>query len=298
MTIVQTTSGEIGVELSAAIREAMSRAVAGMPVATYIEEEPPVPWGTISDAGWDLAGLIEDAESADLRDLVEIGRAWGDHLVQLPLMPSLLAKRHSERAAAHDGPVTFAIATRTVEPGHGLVPFGRVPGILIVADLVADGDLVASVDDSADEFAASLRCSVQPLVTRLTPVAAREIAVVAAAEASGIAARALRDAVAFTKQRHQFGHPIGSFQAIKHHLANAHIASELAETAAIWAARDPAASSGAVHESLRESLRSLHRSIQVYGGLGFTWEMGLHYLLRHVVTLRDLSLGALDHAHD
>lgn len=298
MTIVQTTSGEIGLELSTAIREAMTRAVGAMPVATYIEDESPVPWGIISDAGWDLAGIRENAESADLRDLVEIGRAWGEHLVQLPLMPSLLAKRHSERAAAHDGPVTFSIATRTVEPGFGLVPFGRIPGIVVVADFAGDADLRPVVGGGSDGFAPSLRCAVQPHPTGLTPVAAREIAVVCAAEASGVAARALRDAVDFTKERHQFGRPIGSFQAIKHHLADAHIAAELAETGAIWAARDPESSLGAVQESMRESMRSLHRSIQVYGGLGFTWEMGRHYLLRHVVTLRDLALGAIGRIDD
>lgn len=298
MSMVQTSSGEIGTELASAIREAMSRALGAAPVATYIEEQTaPVSWRTIADAGWDLAGLVDDAEppegSASLRDLAEIGRAWGEHLLQLPLMPSLIAKRHSAPAAAHDGPVSFSIATRTTTDGHGVVPFGRVDGVRVVADFGSPADLLPVVGDATDDFAPSLRCAVQPHVSVLTPVVAREIAVVCAAEASGVASRLLRDAVAFSKERRQFGRPIGSFQAIKHQMADAHIAAEFAETGAIWASLEPDSAARAVVQSFRDSQRSLHRSIQIYGGLGFTWEMGLHFALKHVSTLRELAEGAL-----
>ena len=142
-----------------------------------------------------------------------------------------------------------------------------------------------------DHYAPSLRGTIANAPCGFSADAAYELAVVWAAESAGVARRALFDAVDFTKQRFQFDKPIGSFQAVKHHLANAHISAQIAETAAIWASLDREHADLAVAQSFVESLKSLHLSTQVYGGLGFTWEMGVHFSLRHVTMLRDLVKG-------
>ena len=145
-------------------------------------------------------------------------------------------------------------------------------------------------------IAPSLLAASVPGTTRLSAEARRELAVIWAAEAAGRASQVLQEAIEFTKQRQQFGKPIGSFQAVKHHLANAHIAAELAQTAAIWASLDETSTTQAVTQSFAQSLKSVQLSIQTYGGLGFTWEMGLHFSLRHITTLRELAAGVLNDA--
>lgn len=293
MSMVRTGAGEIGIAVAEAIRDAMTKATAGATVATYIEGEVPVPWDLLGDAGWDLAGVVEDEDSASLRDLVEIAGAWGETLIQLPLLTSLMAKRHSSSAAATEGPVTVSVPARTLPKGAGFVPFGQLPGIGVV-DSVAPGSAVRPFEGGTPlGYAPSLMAASTQGTTVLGEAARREFAVVWAAEAAGRAAQVLREAVDFTKQRQQFGKPIGSFQAVKHHLANAHIAAELAQTAAVWGSLEEARAPQAVGQSFAESLRSVQLSIQTYGGLGFTWEMGLHFSLRHITTLRELAMGVL-----
>jgi hypothetical protein len=291
MSLVNTAAGELGTALAEVIRETARRATSGSSVAAYIEGEAPVKWAMLSEAGWDLTGVVEDEDSATLRDLVEIAFAWGDTLLQLPLITSIMAKRHSAAARGIDGPVTFAVRTPTTPGGRSYLPFGQVPGIAVLDSLSEGGSPIAVSDREADHYAPSLLGATAEAPCGFSTEARYELSVVWAAEAAGIARRALLDATEFTKQRFQFGKPVGSFQAVKHHLANAHIAAQIAETAAIWASLDRERAELAVAQSFAESLRSLHLSTQVYGGLGFTWEMGVHFSLRHVTMLRDLVRG-------
>jgi hypothetical protein len=295
MTLLTTRPGEIGLLAAGAIRSALIKATDQANVSTYIEGASPLAWDDIADAGWDLVGIHEDEDSATLRDLVEIAKAWGETTVQLPLLPSIMAKRHSSAAAEHEGPVTFSIQTQSLQTGTGSVPFGQIADIQMMTQLGNDkGSLVSVPGLVVDDFAPSLLTAQSSHTTVFSADAAREISVVWAAEASGIAKHAVGDAVAYAKQRKQFGKPIGSFQAVKHHLANAHMHVEQAETAAIWASLDPANAHRAAVHSLNLSIKAIELSIQVHGGMGFTWEMGLHFYLRHVIALREMvtALGA------
>lgn len=291
MSLINTAAGELGSAFAEIIRETTRRATTGTNVATYIEGASPIKWGMMSEAGWDLIGVIEDEDSSTLRDLVEVAGAWGDTLLQLPLITSIMAKRHSAAAREVDGPVTFAVSTPTSPNGKTYIPFGQVEGIVVLDSLTEAARLIVPSDQAKDSYAPSLLGVTAEAPSGFSAAAAYELSVVWAAEAAGVARRALLDAVDFTKERHQFGKPIGSFQAVKHHLANAHIAAQVAETAAIWASLEPENAALAVSHSLSESLKSLQLATQVYGGLGFTWEMGVHFSLRHVTMLRDLVKG-------
>ena len=291
MSMVTTRPSDLGSEVAEFIRDTMRRATGGANVATYIEGDSPVEWKTLSEAGWDYVGVVEDDDSATLRDLVEIALAWGDTLIQLPLIPTIVAKRHSDAASAHEGPVTFSIHTQTVADGFGCIPFGQADGALVLESFENGAGGLAVASSEPEPYAASLRATVAPALTAFTDEVAYELKTVWAAEAAGVAKRVLADAVAFTKQREQFGRPIGSFQAVKHHLANSHVAAQIAETAAIWASLERKNADLAVRTSFEESLKSLQLSTQVYGGLGFTWEMGVHFALRHVTMLRELASG-------
>ncbi|WP_312871466.1 acyl-CoA dehydrogenase family protein [Amycolatopsis acididurans] len=113
----------------------------------------------------------------------------------------------------------------------------------------------------------------------------RDVAVIAlAAEQYGAASRALELTVDYTKQRHQFGRPIGSFQALKHRMADVFVHVESARSAlyaAIVAALgdapslpDDAATARVVcTEALEHAAAEM---IQLHGGIAITWEHDAH----------------------
>jgi alkylation response protein AidB-like acyl-CoA dehydrogenase len=117
--------------------------------------------------------------------------------------------------------------------------------------------------------------------------------ILAAAEAAGVARACTEMAVAYAKQRQQFGRVIATFQAVKHHCANMLVDTELATAAAWDAARcqasDPAAdlvAAVAAAQALPAAVRVAATAIQVFGGIGFTWEHDAHLFLRRATVAR------------
>jgi len=118
----------------------------------------------------------------------------------------------------------------------------------------------------------------------------------AAANAAGGTRATLEMAVGYAKIREQFGRTIGSFQAVKHLLADMLVESELATAAAWDAARAAGAGDrqgelcGAVAAAVTLPCyqRTAQRNIQVHGGIGFTWEHDAHLYLRRALTLQAL----------
>jgi alkylation response protein AidB-like acyl-CoA dehydrogenase len=114
------------------------------------------------------------------------------------------------------------------------------------------------------------------------------ICVALAAESTGIAQRAMEMAVAYAKDRQQFGRPIGSYQAVSHRCAQMLLETENARSAAYgaaWAADAepdslPRAASMAKAYASDAGWRVPDASIQVHGGIGFTWEHDLHFFLK------------------
>jgi alkylation response protein AidB-like acyl-CoA dehydrogenase len=105
-----------------------------------------------------------------------------------------------------------------------------------------------------------------------------------ALEAVGVGDAALVMAVDHAKTRTQFGRPIGAYQAVSHGVADSYTDVELARSLAYWAAwcvaesesQAPAAVAGAKSFAGEAAVRACERSIQVHGGMGFTWEHMLH----------------------
>ncbi|MFG2178843.1 acyl-CoA dehydrogenase family protein [Streptomyces abikoensis] len=100
------------------------------------------------------------------------------------------------------------------------------------------------------------------------------VAAVLAAEAVGAADRALERTVGYARVREQFGRPIGSFQAVKHRLADLYVAVEAARSAAYYAAWSgrPAAAGLALAQALETARRVSGEAVQLHGGIGVTWE--------------------------
>lgn len=122
--------------------------------------------------------------------------------------------------------------------------------------------------------------------------------ILATESAAGIEA-VLADAVEYAKQRVAFGRPIGAFQAIKHQLAEIAGQSECANVGvqyAAWAltADDPRASlaaAGAQSYASEAYRAATHRNIQIFGAIGFTWEMKNHLFYKRARCNAEL-LGA------
>ena len=117
------------------------------------------------------------------------------------------------------------------------------------------------------------------------------LAVHRAFDALGAASRLLDMTVSYAGQREQFGAPIGSFQAVKHHCADMAVAVE-AGRATLWAAalaldtasaaaRSRAASAAAAYTK-SAAAKVAGTALQVHGGIGFTWEHDLHLFLRRI----------------
>ncbi|MBV7696651.1 acyl-CoA dehydrogenase family protein [Streptomyces sp. TRM70350] len=105
-------------------------------------------------------------------------------------------------------------------------------------------------------------------------------AAVLAAEAVGAADRILERTVEHVGQREQFGRPIGSFQAVKHRLADVYVQVQAARSAAYYAAWATIHGERVGGLALAQALEALRTAaaegIQLHGGLGFTWEHDAH----------------------
>ncbi|MFF4385316.1 acyl-CoA dehydrogenase family protein [Streptomyces sp. NPDC001552] len=104
----------------------------------------------------------------------------------------------------------------------------------------------------------------------------RTAAAVLAAEAVGAAGQALARTVEYVRQREQFGRAIGSFQAVKHRLADLYVQVQAARSAAYYAAWDPDQGGLALAQALEALRVTAGEAIQLHGGIGFTWEHDAH----------------------
>ena len=119
----------------------------------------------------------------------------------------------------------------------------------------------------------------------------------AAAEALGIAQRALDLGVQHAKTRTQFGKPIGTYQAVSHPLAQTYTDVELSRSLVYWAAwcvaegddQAPLAAASANAFATEAAVAACERSIQLHGGIGFTWEHPLHRFYKRAIWLEGLG---------
>jgi alkylation response protein AidB-like acyl-CoA dehydrogenase len=211
-------------------------------------------------------------------------------------------------------------------PRDGLILDGTSSPVLgaSLADLVIlpartdQGEVWAAVDtaglevtelDSLDLTRPSAQVSAEGvfvpadrILTGLSTVTASTLAATLfGAEACGIADWAVRTAAEYAKIRHQFGRPIGQFQAVKHRCAWMLTAAEQA-AATVWdaaRANQPAtdgtpgreaefAAAVAAAVAVDAAVNCAHECIQVLGGIGYTWEHDAHLYYRRALSLRAL----------
>jgi alkylation response protein AidB-like acyl-CoA dehydrogenase len=124
-----------------------------------------------------------------------------------------------------------------------------------------------------------------------------------AAESVGATEALLQMSVSYARTRHQFGRAIGSFQAIKHKCADMLVALEAARSAAghaAWVAAEepqelPGAAAMAMAYCVEAFVQAAKTTIQIHGGIGFTWEHDAHLYLRRAKTTQLLFGGPAHH---
>lgn len=185
-------------------------------------------------------------------------------------------------------------ATGTLDGTAHYVLDGDLADVLLVAARTDDGVDLFEVDPAQDgverEHVTTMDLTRRLAVVRLTGAVGRrlgpaklaevrDIACAAlSAEQVGTAARALELTVEHTKTRVQFGRPIGSFQALKHRMADLHVLVETARSASYAAVRDGDPVSAAVakvycSEALCQVAAEM---VQLHGGIAITWEHDAH----------------------
>jgi alkylation response protein AidB-like acyl-CoA dehydrogenase len=123
-----------------------------------------------------------------------------------------------------------------------------------------------------------------------------------AAEALGVAQRALDLGVEHAKARTQFGKPIGTYQAVSHPLAQTYTDVERARSLVYWAAwcvaeedeRAQLAATAAKAFATEAAVAACERSIQVHGGIGFTWEHPLQRFYKRAIWLEGFGQRPAD----
>ncbi|UOZ11469.1 acyl-CoA dehydrogenase [Amycolatopsis sp. WQ 127309] len=262
--------GLFGVALPAAAGGA-DGSVADLAAGLAAAAEELVPGPVLSTA---LGGLLlaSVAEAKELLTAVAEGTATIAVLLDEPADDVLVPGAHPDAwllVPSGDGHVLLAPGTPgvTIEP---VAPFdfSRPLGRVRVADVSGD-------------------------VLTLPPVA-ELAAILAAAEAAGVARRTLTIAVEYAKVREQFGQPIGGFQAIKHLCAEMLCRAEAAEALAWDAAggQHPLSVASAAVVALDAAVANAEDCVQVLGGIGFTWEHDAHLYLRRAVALRQWLGGS------
>lgn len=249
-------------------------------------------------------------------DLVLIAEACGHAALPEPLVeqagivvPLLAALADDPRAAAWLAKIVAGEAI--VALGHPVNPFvadADTAGALLLVDQgrlhLVEADAVSLTrQPSIDPFRRLFRVDWCPSPTTLLADAARAApllasaldrgALFAAAQALGAAQRAVEIAVAYAKERLQFGKPIGSYQAVKHLLATAQVKIEFARPVVAAAAAELAAGnalsrariSHAKLAAVEAADLAARTAIQVHGAMGYSWEVDVHFLLKRALAL-------------
>jgi alkylation response protein AidB-like acyl-CoA dehydrogenase len=181
--------------------------------------------------------------------------------------------------------------------GMLLVPADGVPQGLYLVDMAADGvgkapvtslDMTRQLCDlSFDDAPAALIAS-GPAAAAALAAALSAGAGILAAEQLGLAQRCLDMTVAYVKERKQFARPVGSFQGLKHRLADLWVSVTQARAASRYAAACLATGSDdtKVAVALAQAycsdvaVTAAQECVQMHGGIGFTWEHPAHLYLK------------------
>jgi alkylation response protein AidB-like acyl-CoA dehydrogenase len=273
----------------------------------------------------DLVGVMEEAGWAalpePLMETAALGAPMLAALLPAPSSAAALAALLSEEAPLAVGGIDVGVAgpsSPTTVSADGMLRTPRVVGareagvlLLAVRDPDSGWQLHAVPAEACVVFPTATLDQARDLSTVQWPLSADTlVAYGVAAEASvglmadraaagsaayliGLADHMITMAADYAKERQQFGKPIGSFQAVKHLLANARVKLEFARPATYRAAWSLATAQPTVSRdaSMAKALASdaadvaARVALQVHGAIGYTWECDLHFFMKRTWAL-------------
>jgi len=253
-------------------------------------------WSTLCEQVGAAALIVPEefgGAGGELADAAAVLEELGRGLVPTPLFATTVAEAALLAAESPDAQTLAELAAGsligTVAFDGDFVVNGDVADVVLAVD---DGRVVRWIDVTAHPLT-----SLDPTrrLARLTPGGTSDVgpdpgladiaAVLLAAEQIGAAARCLQLTVEYTKQRVQFGRPIGSFQALKHRMADLYVAVQSAK-AVVGEAVSALTPAGATRARLAASetfCTVAGEAIQLHGGIAITWEhdMQLYFKRAH-----------------
>jgi alkylation response protein AidB-like acyl-CoA dehydrogenase len=275
---------------------------------SYLAERAEPSWRDLAELGWTGVSIAEDEGGAGLTFVEEavlfeeLGRAlyrgpfFSTVAMTLPALPDDL------RAEVASGETSWALAFAPLVPDLDTADRVAVVGGDGIYELDgAEREILETTDDTRSLGVVrggepGRRLADASVVTEIRD---RTLAALAM-EACGVARRALEYAIEHASEREQFGKKIGSYQAVSHPLADAYTRLELARSLSLWAAwcvaeddEQAAVASAAAKAFASEAAVSVcETSIQVHGGIGFTWEHVLHRLYKRALWIESFSTSA------
>jgi alkylation response protein AidB-like acyl-CoA dehydrogenase len=187
------------------------------------------------------------------------------------------------------------------DDAHVIVLCGA-DGVFVVERSAATVEPVATMDATRRYARVRANGAGDPLEGEHGPAVGAALLAVAA-ELTGVAQRALEMAVEYARDRKQFGRPIGAYQAVSHRCAQMLLETEGARSATYYGAwtADAQPESLELAASMAKAYASdagwrvCSSSLQVHGGIGFTWEHDLHFFLKRAKVDSLLWGGASAH---
>lgn len=287
-------------------------------------DRPPAGLGAIDDLGFQYLGLPTAAGGFDLdqRSLALMGWVAGRRLLPVPLRnEALLAAPilHALSASVGDGLLGDMLDGGKVV-GSGLHPSRSRGGVEGEAEVWArsmpDVVVLATDDGRAAVWEPTTGLRFSAAIDRgqgrmlvdapdawlgsgSVATIVRRWHLFLLAELLGVCDHVTRVTVAYAKTRHQFGRAIAGFQAVSHMIADMYASTELARSAvATLADADDGPEADAMVSSYAITVPAIARqvcetAIQVHGGMGFTWEYGLHLYYRRALQAQATLGGRL-----
>jgi alkylation response protein AidB-like acyl-CoA dehydrogenase len=239
-----------------------------------------------------LASLADGAQTAALAIAFE---SWPGS--ELPGSVRVVAPSAGDQAGGARLTGTAARIADALPADVLLVPADGVPYGLYVVDAHAHGvtrSPVVSLDSTRQlcdltlDAAPARRVAAGDAATAAVAAALSAGAAMLAAEQLGLAERCLEMTVAYVKERRQFARQVGSFQAIKHRLADLYVSVAQARAVARYAAGCLADDSPDVPVAVAmakaycgdAAVKAAEECVQLHGGIGFTWEHPAHLYLK------------------
>jgi alkylation response protein AidB-like acyl-CoA dehydrogenase len=276
-------------------------------------------WSEIRELGWPGIAIPEEYEGQGLGmvELVILCEELGYVCAPSPFLSNAIAGlviaeggTDAQRARWLPGIASGeALGAAALDPNDPALVADAEGAAVLVVPVGDGGGLVEAKDARIEplELIDATRSYARVSASEAEPIAVEtglyRGMVATCGELVGLSQKALEMAVAYAKEREQFGRPIGSYQAVSHRCANMLYDVEEARSLTYYAAwcadAEPESLMLAAHMAKARASDTAtsvtNAALQVFGGIGFTWEHDLHFLLKRAEVMSQLLGTATQH---